>query len=86
VGQNFYDCDVMGAPGRASTYSYSLAKEAADAASGTNLVISSCPGGDVLGASTPGGYAYWGYNGSIAGYVNLSGAPTCPDTSSPTWT
>jgi hypothetical protein len=88
VGQNFYDCSVLGVPGRASTYNFGLAKEAAAAASGTNLVVSSCPGGEVLGAHTPRGYAYWGYSGSIAGYVNLSGAPACPQTSgpaSPTW-
>jgi hypothetical protein len=85
VGQAFYDCSVRGVPGRPSTYSQNLAKEAAAAASGTGLVVSSCPGGEVLGAHTPRGYAYWGYTGSIAGYVNLSGAPACPDTTSPTW-
>jgi hypothetical protein len=85
VGQNFYDCSVLGVPGRASTYNFSLAKEAAAAASGTKLVVSSCPGGEVLGASTPHGYAYWGYTGSIAGYVKLSGAPECPSVTSPTW-
>jgi hypothetical protein len=86
VGQNYYDCTALGAPGRASTYNYALAKEAAAAAApGSKTVIASCPGGEVVGLSTPSGYVYWGYTGSIAGYVHLDSAPFCPTTSDATW-
>jgi Stigma-specific protein, Stig1 len=86
VGQYYYDCTALGAPGRESSYSLSLAKEAAAAAApGASTVTTSCPGGYVLGVSTSSGYAYWGYSGSIAGFVHLAGAPTCPISSDPTW-
>jgi hypothetical protein len=86
VGQNFYDCTALGYPGRESTYSLALAQEAAAAAApGVNTVTTSCPGGYVLGVSTSSGYAYWGFSGSIAGFVRLTGAPICPTPSDPTW-
>jgi hypothetical protein len=86
VGQNFYDCNPQGVPGRAVTYSQSLAQEAAAAAApGVKTVISTCPGGEVLGVSTPSGYAYWGYTGSLAGHVHIDSAPFCPTTGDPTW-
>jgi hypothetical protein len=86
VGQNFYDCNVLGVPGRASTYSLALAKEAsAAAAPGVRPVTSSCPGGEVVGVQTSTGFIYWGYTGSLAGYVRGPGAPLCPSTSDESW-
>jgi hypothetical protein len=73
-------------PGRASTYSLGLAQEAAAAAApGAKTVTSSCPGGEVVGVSTPTGYVYWGFSGSLAGYVHKDSAPFCPRTTDPTW-
>ena len=44
-----------------------------------STVTTSCPGGNVLGVSTPAGYAYWGYSGSIAGFVAPRGGADLPD-------
>ena len=89
IGAYYYDCGTLASPGVASTYSLQLAKEAAAAyAPGASTITRFCPGGDVLYTGSAGGYAGWGYSGSIAGYVTLEpGAPVCPSASatSLTW-
>jgi hypothetical protein len=87
VGQSYFDCRGRGTPGNAATYSLALATEAANAFSPGGSTPTQCPGGaEVLVRQSGSQWVTWAYTGTLAGRVNNSSAPTCPDLTSPTWT
>jgi hypothetical protein len=87
AGTTYFDCKSPGTPGKASTYSLALAKEAAKSlAPGAMTTTTACGNAGVLVVQAGSNWVTWAYSGPLAGRVNTSGSPTCPDANSPTWT
>jgi hypothetical protein len=90
VGQMYYDCGRLGAPGDASTYTLTQAIEAAGAfAPGASTAHQSCaPYGNAVVVTDGTNWVTWIYSGQLAGYVLEDTAPTCPDLTNgaTTWT
>src|SRR5262249_34582213 len=92
LGQKYYDCTALGTPGIPSTYTGTMATEAADAWT-TSVTATPCQCG--TGASAPRCYykqtatacAVWLYTGGLAGYVHLEPTSSCicPGSTDPTW-
>jgi hypothetical protein len=94
LGQTYLDCNPPGQPGKAATYSQTMALEAAAAFSSmTPITTQTCidPNGQnaqvvIVQSNDQTTFATWQYTQSLAGFVNNQSAPTCPDGSSPKWT
>jgi hypothetical protein len=93
LGQNYTDCSPLGTPGNASTYSSTMANEAANAWGMASSIIDSggsglCAPGGVLSdgveaywqSASGSGCAIWLYNGPAAGHVKYNMDPNPGDT------
>jgi hypothetical protein len=88
LGQTYTDCHALGTPGDESTYTQTMAMEAATAWNSTGATsTASCGGSLVVFNSTGTATAGWQYTGSAAGHVNLVPGSNgiCPATTDPTW-
>ena len=87
AGENYDDCDPLGTPGTASTYTQTMAEEAAAVYTFTNptYYVVTCNGGetaiDICNAAGTKCYASWCYTGACAGYLLVEAggiAAYCP--------
>jgi hypothetical protein len=87
AGENYDDCDPLGTPGTASTYTANMADEAAVAYGYPNptYYTVTCSGGetaiDICNAAGTRCYASWCYTGACAGYLLVEAggiAAYCP--------
>jgi len=93
LGQSFSDCQPLGVPGNAATYSAALASEARAAWPffGNDSTASCGTGPNAAFAAirqTASSCAVWVYQKTLAGYVHLNSASStcaCPTASDPTW-
>lgn len=88
LGQTYLDCASLGQPGNASTYSMTMAQEAATAWGADVTGLYQCvglPNTCLGGESDAGDQRLWCFTGPLVGHVNLTRAEGCPTVSSPTW-
>src|SRR5947209_6394875 len=91
LGQYYFDCNALGSPGNASTYSQTMAVAAASAwAPGGTISVVTCGTGFAVNAienDFGGRAAIWQFSGTVAGHVFLNppGQFGCPLQSDLAW-
>jgi hypothetical protein len=90
LGQTYTDCQPLGTPGNAATYTLVMAQEAANAflAGHTGQVSTgTCGIANAVIVTGPASSEVWAYSGPLAGLVleTSGGPPFCPATGDPTW-
>jgi hypothetical protein len=90
LGQHWFDCNPLGTPGTASTYSVTMATAARNAWDQTGTdAAGRCGAGPSESAcvtrQAAGECAVWCYTGPLAGYAARGATCSCPSTASLTW-